>query len=171
MNPVIERFPGIETQFIMVGEGGVFTEPTAVQTVLGSCVSVTFFSPRYQVGGIFHALMPRRADYERSLPGDSPYRYVDTAIEVVCRRLFALGIKQQDVECKIFGGANALFQHELSIGPRNVQVAFETLAGYPLRITASNVGGLTGRKIIFISHTGEVFVKQLRKVNANNQRR
>lgn len=163
MKTILERFPGITNQYMVVAEGGVYEKPTAVQTVLGSCVSVTFFSPRHHIGAMFHALMPKRSEYDRLDAGDSPYRYVDSAIEKICTRLFALGLKQQDLECKIFGGANAMFQHEISIGPKNVRMAFDTLAGYPLRVTATNVGGTSGRKLFFISHTGEVYVKLLKK--------
>jgi len=163
MNKLLDRFPGIASQYLMVAEGGVYEKPTAVQTVLGSCVSVTFYSPKQQVGAIFHALMPWRSQYERIDAGSPAFRYVDSAIEAICTRLFQLGIRQQDLECKIFGGANAMFQHELSIGPKNVRAAFETLAAYPLRIAATNVGGNVGRKLFFISHTGEVYVKPIRK--------
>ncbi len=168
MNKLLDNFPGIATYYMMVAEGGVYETPTAVQTVLGSCVSVTFYSPKKRIGAMFHALMPRRSEYERLDNGASVYRYVDTAIDTVCKRMFQLGVRQQDIECKIFGGANAMFQHELSIGPKNVRIAFETLAAYPLRIAATNVGGNVGRKLFFISHTGEVYVKQLRK---NGERR
>lgn len=163
MKKLLDRFPDIASQYLLVAEGGVYEQPTAVQTVLGSCVSVTFFSPKRRIGGIFHALMPRRSEYERIDTGAPAFRYVDTAIEAVSKRLFQLGVKQQDVECKIFGGANAMFQHELSIGPKNVRVAFESLASYPLRIAATNVGGNAGRKILFFTHTGEVYVKLIKK--------
>ncbi len=167
MNRIQESFPGVASTFMMVAEGNIFEQPTAVQTVLGSCVSVTFFSPRQRIGAMFHALMPQRAAFEKFQAGDSLFRYVDSAINELCRRLFSLGIRQQDLECKIFGGANAMFQHELSVGPKNVRVAFETLAAFPLRVTATNVGGQAGRKIIFISHTGEVFLKHLKKGEHN----
>lgn len=163
MNKLLDNFPGIATHYMLVAEGNVYETPTAVQTVLGSCVSVTFFSPKKRIGAMFHALMPRRSEYERLDNGAPAYRYVDSAIEAICQRLFQLGVRQQDVECKIFGGANAMFQHELSIGPKNVRTAFEVLASYPLRIAATHVGGNVGRKLFFISHTGEVYVKQLKK--------
>lgn len=165
MKNLLERFPGIATRYMLVAEGGVFREPTAVQTVLGSCVTVTFYSPRQRVGAMFHALMPRQVEYERGAAQEAPFKYVDSAIEACCRKLFALGVHKQDLECKIFGGASAMFKHEISIGPRNVQTAYETLAAIPLRVAASNVGGSLGRKLLFISHTGEVYVKQLKRTN------
>ncbi len=161
MKRIFDRYPDAKQKFLMVAEGGVFMEPTAISTVLGSCVTVTFHCPSQRIGAAFHALLPRFDEYEYKHPTGLFYRYVDSAIKRTCDKLFARGVKKQDIECKIFGGSSAMFQHEISVGPRNVQVAYETLASLSLRITASNVGGIKGRKIVFISHTGEVYVRQL----------
>jgi len=158
MKKVIANYPGIQELFLMSGDGGVYTSPTAVQTVLGSCVAVTFFCPRWHIGATFHALMPHR---DKDI--DGVYRSVDSAIQQICASLFNQGVKQHEIECKVFGGANAMFQHELSVGPKNVQAAFEALASYPLRVVASHVGGQLGRKIVFISNTGEVFVRHIQR--------
>lgn len=170
MKRILDRYPDIAMRYIFVGEGGVFAVPTAVSTVLGSCVSVTFHCPRQRIGAVFHALLPRKVDYERDAPSIQNYRYVDTAVAAICDKLARKGVRRQDIECKIFGGSSAMFQHEISVGPKNVQAAFETLASFPLRITATNVGGNQGRKLLFITHTGEVFVKQLANSSQNRNR-
>jgi chemotaxis protein CheD len=171
MKRILDRYPDIATRYLLVAEGGVYAKPTAVTTVLGSCVTVTFHCPRQRMGAAFHALLPRQADYERDTPGIQVFRYVDTAVAAICDKLAQLGVRRQDIACKIFGGANAMFQHEISVGPKNVQAAFETLAGFPLRITATNVGGNQGRKLLFITHTGEVFIKQLANGPQNQDKR
>lgn len=170
MNRILDRYPDIATRYLLVAEGGVYATPTAISTVLGSCVTVTFHCPRQRIGAAFHALLPRQADYEREV-SIQVYRYVDTAVAAICDQLGQQGVRRQDIECKIFGGASAMFQHEISVGPKNVQAAFETLAGFPLRITATNVGGNQGRKLLFITHTGEVFVKQLSNALRNQGKR
>ncbi len=163
MKKLLDKFPGSANHFILVAEGKVFTVPTLVQTVLGSCVSVTFHCRDTGIGAMFHALLPNMADYAKTkVDQEETFRYVDTAIMRIYQRLTNIGLKQQNIECKIFGGASAMFKEEMSVGPRNVKAAFEVLASIPLRVTATNVGGQNGRKIVFASHTGEVFV---RKVN------
>ncbi len=162
MKKLFDRFPGIANHFILVAEGKVFTVPTLVQTVLGSCVSVTFHCRDTGIGAMFHALLPNMDSYAKTREEQDPFRYVDTAIMRTYKRLTDIGLKQQNIECKIFGGASAMFKEEMSVGPRNVKTAFDVLASIPLRVTATNVGGQNGRKIVFASHTGEVFV---RKVN------
>lgn len=146
----------------MSGEGGIFVKPCVVQTVLGSCVAVTFHCKRLQLGATFHAIMPRKELYAKSEDYADHYRYVDSGILHICETLFQQGVKQHEIECKIFGGASALFQHEISVGPKNVQAAFEVLATYPIRVLASHVGGEQGRKIVFISSTGEVYVRPIK---------
>jgi len=155
--------PGLACRYLLVSQGEVMTDPVLVQTVLGSCVSVTFFSRPRKIGGIFHALLPYSREYESGAGLSEPYKYVDTAIRRVCARLEDIGVALRDVECKVFGGAGTIFRNGSSVGQKNVLAAFEILASLRLRVTASHVGGPKGRKIVFAAHTGEVYVKLLRE--------
>ncbi len=161
MRNILERHPGADQVYLLVAQGGLYERPTLVQTVLGSCVSVAFFNRRRRIGGIFHALLPKAADYEAILPPQNPYRYVDAAVDALAAKLARLGVSATGMECKVFGGASALFQGEAGVGEKNVLMAFEALARHRLRVTATHVGGDRGRKLVFLSHTGEVFVKFL----------
>ena len=161
MQGLLERFPDHQTAFLNVAQGILVNKPTLAHTVLGSCVSVTFFAPRQGLSAIFHALLPRAADYRLHSPGDTPYKFVDTAIVTLVHRLEHRGVRLGDIECKVFGGASALFAEDMSVGRRNVETAFATLADLGLRVAASNVGGERGRKIVFSSSTGEIFVRLL----------
>lgn len=158
---LLDRFPDHELTFLNVAQGGVFDRPTVAHTVLGSCVSVTFFAPRHGLSAIFHALLPRSAEYRLHTPDATPYKFVDTAITTLVQRLGHRGVRPCDIECKVFGGSSALFAEEISVGRRNVETAFATLAELGLRVAASNVGGERGRKIVFASSTGEIFVRLL----------
>ncbi len=162
MRKVLDEYPGLACHYLLVGQGEVFTEPTLTQTVLGSCVSVTFFCRKTGVGGLFHALLPYKGEYESGNGVAEPYKYVDSAIERICARLEDRRVRLRDVECKVFGGAGTIFRDGSCIGEKNVRAAFETLAAMRLRVTASHVGGGRGRKIVFAAHTGEVYVKLLR---------
>jgi len=159
---LLVNHPGLECRYLMVGQGELFMKPILAQTVLGSCVSVTFHCRALGLGGVFHALLPRRAEYERETLIFEPYKYVDTAIARMCERLEDLGVRLTDVECKVFGGAGTIFRNGVSMGAKNVMAAFETLAARRLRVTASHVGGARGRKLVFVAHTGEVYVKFLK---------
>ena len=96
---------------------------------------------------------------------------MDTAIQNIVARLFHRGVGRHEIECKVFGGASALFAEEMSVGRRNVETAFVTLAELGLRVAASNVGGERGRKIVFTTRTGEIFVRLLNSNAQNGGRR
>lgn len=147
--------------YLLVGQGGVFTKPTLVQTVLGSCVSVTMFCPANQWGGIFHALLPRRVNYaDRDSTGDY-YRYVDSAIWQLLRQFTKAGIAPSSLECKVFGGASPLHRNMGdSAGNRNVETAIAVLEDAGLKVLASSVGGKHGRKLFFRTDTGLVLQKR-----------
>ncbi len=161
MHRLIERYPGTQSLFLNMGQGGVYAVPTAVQTVLGSCVAVTFYSPKDQTGAMFHALLPRKKDYKKTA-NIGEYKYVDSAIQRIVSSMLHMGVAQKNIQCKVFGGANAFFKDGIRMGERNVEVAYEILAEYPLRVVASHVGGRFGRKLLFLTHTGEVYMKVLK---------
>lgn len=147
-------------RYLLVAQGGLFTTPTLVQTVLGSCVSVTMFAPHRCWGGIFHALLPRRTDFPGRQPGDH-FRYVDSAIWFLLHEFAKVGVSPQQLECKVFGGASPLSQRvESSAGQRNVDVALEVLAEAGLQVAASSMGGNHGRKLFFRTDTGLVLQKR-----------
>lgn len=161
MQGLLERYPDHALAFLNVAQGGVYERPTMAHTVLGSCVAVTFFAARRGVAGIFHALLPKASEYRIHTMEPTPYKFVDSAITAIVRRLELRGVPTHEIECKVFGGASALFAEELSVGRRNVEVAFATLSELGLRVAASNVGGERGRKIVFATGTGEIFVRML----------
>ncbi|MDO9584111.1 MAG: chemotaxis protein CheD [Desulfomicrobium sp.] len=147
--------------YLLVGQGGIYTTPTLVQTVLGSCVSVTMYCSKYHWGGIFHALLPRVDDFPKNKAIGDHFRYVDSSIWHLLREFAKSGISAKSLECKVFGGASPLHQHSnTSAGNRNVKVAMEILAQEGVTVSASSVGGNGGRKLFFRTDTGLVLQKR-----------
>ncbi|MBU1003206.1 MAG: chemotaxis protein CheD [Proteobacteria bacterium] len=165
MRTFMAEYPGIEFVNLGVGEGLVTGQPTAVSTVLGSCVAVTFHDPVRQVGAVFHALLPNWSDYPKG-KSQGEFKYVDAAIQHFANAMYLHGASRANLVCKVFGGANAMFKEQFGMGQKNVLSAFKTLESERLRVAASDVGGDRGRKLVFITHTGEVFVKRLRTQQA-----
>ncbi len=152
---------GLPHEYLHVGQGAVYRTPTLVQTVLGSCVSVTMHCARNGWGGIFHALLPRIGDYSKPSSPADPYRYVDSSIMELLREFSRAGIYPDSLECKVFGGASPLHQDsDVSAGKRNVEAAMETLARAGVTVSASSVGGNVGRKLFFRTDTGLVLQKR-----------
>ena len=137
----------------------MFDKPTVVTTVLGSCVSVSLFCRTKNIGAIFHALLPIMPDKEKNKPLAKHYRYVDTSIRHIIYSFRRRGIKQNQIEAKVFGGAQGVFKGTIRPGSNNIMTAYEVLAAHNIKIVASDVGGERGRNLIFVSSSGEVFVK------------
>ncbi len=61
-----KNYEKLPVYYLRPGELHIADHPGIVTTVLGSCVSVTMFSRRREVGAICHGLMPERTEIGRS---------------------------------------------------------------------------------------------------------
>lgn len=159
MQKILNSYPGIPCKIIGIGEGGIFDKPTIVSTVLGSCIAVTFYYPKEKIGGTFHAIYNSLKNQIKPPQKINPYTYVDSAIDYIIESFHRRGVSGKQLIVKVFGGADAFPQSLSKPGELNYQSAFETLENLNLRILASDVGGNRGRKLLFVTHTGEVYVK------------
>lgn len=152
--------------YLKPGELFVGEESTLVETLLGSCVAVSLFSPRYRLGAVCHSLLPscRRENPCRTDCRDTP-RFVDCSIRRMLEWFLERGIKQREIVVKLFGGSDLLAGPEGSgskgIGRQNIDRAIAVIAEEGLLLSTSDVGGGRGRKILFKTYTGEVFLKRL----------
>lgn len=154
----------IEKVYLKPGELYVGERPTKVITVLGSCVSVTLFSKRLRIGAICHGAMPHCRKVKRchELCEDA-FKYVDCSLHYMIARMRGFGAADADIEVKLFGGADTLSsKKENTIGSMNVKMALEIIRHEHLCIIAADVGDSFGRKIIFLTNTGEVYLKRLK---------
>ncbi|MDY0268591.1 chemotaxis protein CheD [Trichloromonas sp.] len=143
--------------YLKPGELTINEHPAEVATVLGSCVAVTLYSPRYSVGAICHAMLPRGGGF----------KYVDGALRHMLEVFDHLGIPRHEIETKLFGGSDMFPVLNLTkadtVGRQNVAMAQSLLKEEGLVPRVADVGGRQGRKLIFYPHTGEVFLKRLNK--------
>jgi chemotaxis protein CheD len=84
------------------------------------------------------------------------------------------GVTRGEIDVKIFGGSDMFSAGEkmtsMTVGQQNIVKAFQVIEEERLCINASDVGGTKGRKILFISHTGVVLLKRLRKSETEKQK-
>jgi chemotaxis protein CheD len=87
-------------------------------------------------------------------------KYGNIAIEKLLARVLAMGCRKEYLIAKVFGGANVMGtgNEVFMIGDRNVMLANQMLEDYGIPVTASDVGGRVGRKIIMHTATGVVLV-------------
>jgi chemotaxis protein CheD len=130
-------------------------QPAEVSTVLGSCISVCLYDQVLNFGGINHYMLPLWQG-----EGLASAKYGNIAIEKLLEKLLVLGSQRKNLVAKIFGGAGQLADSACyNIGKRNITIAEEELGRYHIPIVASNVGGTIGRKILFNTQSGQVYMK------------
>jgi chemotaxis protein CheD len=132
-------------------------EPTAVTTILGSCVAVCLWDPVAATGGVAHFVLPHGAGDQASA-----LRYGNVAVPELVQRLIDLGCGADRLRAKLFGGACviAAFQRgggQLGLG--NAESARGLLAAAGVPVLVEDLGGRRGRKLIFQVDDGTAWVK------------
>lgn len=149
---------------IYVPPGGfsIARMPTAISTILGSCVSVCLWDEGAKIGGMNHFLLPHWTE-----GGGAAWRYGNAAIDGLIEALVASGARVASLQAKVFGGARVLAVFAGNggsaghLGARNVEVAHQTLERRGIPIVAQATGGERGRKLIFHTDDGSAWVKLL----------
>lgn len=161
----------IETVYLHPGEVCISKKPRKVITVLGSCVSVTMFNPRLGIGAICHGTLPRcRTKGECSKPCIEAFKFMDCAINYMFGQFRDYGIANNEIEIKLFGGADTLMSKSSNtVGSQNIKITLDIMGREKLKVVAADVGDSFGRKLVFFSDTGEVFIKRLKNGNSGKR--
>jgi chemotaxis protein CheD len=131
----------------------------AVTTILGSCVAVCLWDPEARIGGINHYLLP-----SFSGDGEASTRFGDISIRELLAKLVSLGCDRRRLKAKLFGGACVLAafrERKDHLGSQNVRTARALLASEAIPVISEAVGGQRGRKLIFATDDGSVWLKEL----------
>jgi chemotaxis protein CheD len=156
--------PGVSVQ---PGQLYMARSPMILQTILGSCVGVTFRSERLGAAALCHGVLPA---CPRGAGAPDGYRYVDFCIRYLASQFDALGACRRELEVKLFGGADVLpvdasKSAKPTVGGLNCLAALKALREEGLCVAASDLGGLQGRTIHFDTETGEVLVHRLGSIS------
>jgi chemotaxis protein CheD len=133
--------------------------PSAVKTILGSCISVCLWDAEREVGGINHYLLPSGVRVS-----DGPGRFGSTAIPLLLEAMHRQGARLASVQAKLFGGSSMVVgstPRPTQIGLQNLRIATELLDRAGIPVISSDVGGARGRKIVFNTDDGSVSVWEL----------
>lgn len=114
-------------------------------------------------GALCHGVLPR---CPRRVGDEEGFRYVDFAIRNLAKQFDRFGARRDELEIKVFGGADVLpvpatTSGKRTVGQQNWHTALEILQQERLTVIASDVGGLVGRTIEFDTGNGEVLLRRL----------
>ena len=131
-------------------------------TLLGSCVSITLWHPKYRIGAMSHFLLPsRRGDPRGELDG----RYGEEVMSIMLAKLAAVQVNPAECVSKIFGGGNMFPSHGLNdarkVGIKNGEAARALLRAHRIPIVSESLFGNGHRRIIFDVCTGDVWARQI----------
>jgi len=155
---------------LLPGQLVISDKEEVVWTVLGSCVSIIFYSPQRKISGVSHALLPYEGTSSTcrngcptpcSLEKDQQFKYVTCSFQHLLDRFNKLGINNKDIEVSIFGGGNMLnLKKPLDgIGERNILKAKELILKHHLNIKMEDTGGNFSRTIIHHTTSGVTELK------------
>ena len=147
----------LQQAYLHAGHMVVSREPCRVTTVLGSCVAVALWDPSSGIGGVNHFLLPQ---------GSDSARFGNVAVRTLIREVVAAGGRRRLLQAKLFGGACVLRAFKgvgsgTHLGQKNVEVARQILIDEGIPVTAEDVEGDRGRKLIFQTHDGAAWVRSL----------
>ena len=132
---------------------------TIITYALGSCIGITFYDPAIKLGGLLHIMLPNRSD-----PNDPKiYKYADSGIREMVRKLSAFGMVKSRTVVRIAGGAkmfdikgNTDFGN---IGQRNAAMVKKILMEERMRITSEDTGGAYARTMLLNVDNGDVVIR------------
>jgi chemotaxis protein CheD len=137
---------------IIQGEYQVSDDSEAViATLVGSCVAACMYDPVLRVGGMNHFLLPGEAGGANSAQAE---RMGVHLMELLVNGLLKLGASRQNLQAKLFGGANTV-RGLGSIGSNNAKFAKEFLARERIACVGGSLGGERGRRVQFWPSTGK----------------
>ena len=135
MNTGKETRVGIADMRIIRGEG------TLITYALGSCVGISLYDPVLKLGGLLHIMLPESA-HMTGMAEMNIYKFADTGIPEMIRKMQVFGGRKDRYQCKIAGGAKMFeMSGEMgNIGQRNGESVRRVLAAERIRILRQDVG-------------------------------
>lgn len=149
--------------YILPGELCVSREPTQIDTLLGSCVSVCLYNKRQNFGGMNHFMLPN------VLPGEAASgKHGEYAMDTLIQMMLSLDSNKSSLDASVIGGGNVTGHLSLGvgIGAKNIIMARDVLLKYDINVVSKSIGGEYGRKVSFKNWTGEI---QIRKIEKSSQ--
>lgn len=144
----------LEKKFIHASQLYIATEPTEIHTVLGSCVAVCLVDQTTAIAGMNHYLLPLW-----NHDGIPSPKFGNISIVKLIEGMEKAGCKRRNIVAKVFGGASPSNLSSSEVGSRNIDIAYDVLKEYKIKIVGKDLGGTQSRKIVLNSFTGKVILR------------
>ena len=153
----------MEVVKIGMADLNVVKSPGILTTLgLGSCVGIALYDKNSNVAGLAHIMLPSSKEIKNN---SNTAKFADTGIELLLKKMLALGANKRSIVAKIAGGAQMFSFNStnniLKVGERNVKATKEKLKELNIPILAEDTGGNYGRTIELNSEDGSLLIKTI----------
>jgi len=148
--------------FIKIAEMKVIQEPGILKTVVGSCIALCIWDRVRKMGGMVHIMMPKSKNNSPLSAG----KYANTAVSALYNEMISRNCQKRHLVASMAGGAS-VFGNRLGnngrkpIGVENYEIVKEQLQQHRIPIEKEDVGGTSGRRVVFNITDGDIFVSML----------
>src|SRR6056297_1210604 len=126
---------------------------------LGSCVGVTLYDPKENIGGLIHCMLPL-SKVDRDKARKNPFMFVDTGLMKMLQDMYERGAKKKNLVAKLAGGAKLLDKNNIfNVGERNIVVVRKILWKNDILIKGMDVGGSKSRTVRLYMESGRTKVR------------
>jgi len=146
---------------IYPGEFYVSTQDI-IATVLGSCISVCIKDKKTGLAGMNHFMLSGDVRSEEMFLSASA-KYGMFAMEQLINEMIKRKGSKKDFEAKVFGGGHVLNfrKTDSNVPESNIDFVRAFLRMEQIAIVKEDVGGYSGRKILFFPETAKVLLQRL----------
>jgi len=156
--------PKFNRTMVIIYPGEFYVSPNdVIATVLGSCISVCIKDTKTGIGGMNHFMLPGYVRSEDIFLSASA-KYGMFAMEQLINDMLKRGGLQKHFQAKVFGGGHVLNFRKTdgNVPESNIDFVRAFLKMEQIEIIKEDVGGYTGRKVLFFPDTGKVLLKRLK---------
>jgi len=136
-------------------------EKVVMETLLGSCIAIVLWHPKYKFGGMCHFVLPKQGKAKDNLLNG---RFAEDAIE-----MFRLAVKQHNTnirhyEISVFGGSmmnTTAYTKESSIGEKNSAMMEKFIKKQNFNVIELDLRGNKARRLSFNTITGKIITRYI----------
>lgn len=129
---------------------------------LGSCVGITLYDKKNQLGGLAHIMLPSSVEIKKN---QNKAKFADTGIDELIEIMIKNGANKKNLVAKITGGAQMFSFNSntsiLNIGKRNITATKKKLKSINIKVISEDTGGNFGRTIILDPIDGSLFIRTI----------
>ncbi len=155
-----------QTVTVGISDLNVVRAPNVLVTfALGSCVGICLYDPMAKIAGLSHIMLP--SSKEMASIKTQVYKFADTAIIELVKKMESMGARTIRMKAKIAGGAQMFSgggnSSLASIGQRNVAAVKAELARLRIPIIAEDTGKNYGRTLYLDAGDGSMRIKSVNR--------